>query len=268
MNKRIVSEIWIYPVKSLGGIALPSAVVLSKGLEHDRRWMLIDEKGQFLTQRTHARLALFGLSLAENGFLVSYRHSSILLSYTWQGQVFRSKVWNDEVMVAEVSAAHNEFFSEHLGIRCRLVVFPEQNTRPVDPRYATGGEEVSLADGYPLLIAGQASLDDLNDRLEQQVLMNRFRPNIVFTGGAPYEEDSWRSFRIGDQSFRGVKPCSRCVVVTIDQETAIKSREPLATLAGYRRDPGKKNVHFGQNVIPVSYGGRIAVGNECVPLLE
>jgi uncharacterized protein YcbX len=251
MGKRIVSEIWIYPVKSLGGIRLPSAKVLPKGLEHDRRWMLIDVENNFMTQRVYSQMALFKIEYQTGNF--SIRHSNQLIDLPFQSESdpISAQVWDDRVEVYEVSPQHSEWFSQIIGMNCRLVSFPENNTRPVDPRYSINNEQVSLADGYPCLIIGQSSLDDLNQRMKEPLPMNRFRPNIVFTGGEPYEEDEWKNFRIGQNRFFGVKPCSRCVLTTVNQDTGIKGIEPLATLATYRTRDNK--VYFGQNLIPLDH---------------
>jgi uncharacterized protein YcbX len=248
MVEKIVSAIWIYPVKSLGGIQLSTATVLPKGLENDRRWMLIDEQNQVMTQRDYPAMALFKLSFDGLRFAISHETGSMDLPFTFEPDAFTAIIWDDEVNVCEVSRQHSEWFSDKLGIKCRLVAFPEENPRPVDPRYAVYNEHVSLADGYPLLIIGQQSLDDLNARLTLPLPMNRFRPNIVFTGGEPYEEEGWENFRIGQSRFAGVKPCARCVMTTVDQDKGIKTGiEPLATLATYRRKENK--VYFGQNLL-------------------
>jgi len=254
-----VSEINIYPVKSLGGISMQSAKVMKKGLQHDRRWMLMDENNIFLTQRIHTKMALFRMSFGNNGFNVNYDGQQLLIPHTFEGIPVRAKIWDDEVTVQEVSASHSEWFSKNLGFGCKLVAFPEDNDRPVDERYRVGDDHVSLADAYPLLIVGQSSLDDLNERLPSPLPMNRFRPSVVFTGGAPFEEDTFRDFTIGELTFVGVKPCKRCVMTTIDQETATKGTEPLVTLAKYRRKDG--GVYFGQNIIPTGTG-KISIGDE------
>ena len=261
MKKLVVSEVWIYPIKSLGGIRLSSAKILPKGIEYDRRWMLIDKDNMFMTQRENPAMALFKLSFTEGQFIVHHTGDTIELPFTYGSDPIQSQVWDDGVEVYEVSPFHSKWFSEKLGVECRLVSFPDTNERPIDPRYAFNNEQVSLADGYPLLVIGQASLDDLNYRMNQPLPMNRFRPNIVFTGGEPYEEDGWKNFRIGANRFAGVKPCARCVLTTIDQDTAAKGIEPLATLATYRRRENK--VYFGQNLIPLNYN-QIAEGDEIV----
>ena len=140
----------------------------------------------------------------------------------------------------------DEWFSRMLSLPCRLVYMPESSQRKVDPNYAHG-EITSFSDGYPLLLIGQASLDDLNNRLAQKITMERFRLNIVFTGGAPYEEDEMAAFNIAGITFYGVKPCARCVIPTIDLSTGEKGKEPLKTLSGYRQRNNK--IYFGQNLL-------------------
>jgi len=261
MNIKTVSAIWIYPVKSLGGIRLLSAKLLPKGLEHDRRWMLIDRENKFMTQRVYPGMALFKLSFDSINFTIRYSGEMIDLPFQCGTEIIPAQVWDDTVEVCEVSKFHSTWFSERLGMACRLVSFPENNSRLINPNYATHGEQVSLADGYPLLVIGQSSLDDLNRRMQVPLPMNRFRPNIVFTGGEPYEEDKWRNFKIGNCRFTGVKPCSRCVLTTVDQDTGVSGIEPLATLAIYRKVENK--VYFGQNLIPVSLG-EIAEGDNII----
>ena len=258
-----LSEIWIYPVKSLGGISLPSARIAEKGLLHDRRWMLVDENGVFMTQRWVPKMALFKVSMAGTfdsaEFRVVHGSDTITLPARPEGFGERATIWDDTVTVVEPSAEHSAWFSEHLSMNCRLVYFPESHARPVDPQYSFNDEHVSLADAYPFLIIGQSSLNDLNDRLEHPLPMNRFRPNLVFTGGLPYEEDRWREFSIGNNRFVGVKPCARCILTTINQDTAEQGKEPLRTLARYRSRNNK--IYFGQNAVAVDHG-EIKKGDE------
>lgn len=258
MNELTLSEIWVYPVKSLGGMRLDSAKVSPKGLQYDRRWMLIDQDNLFMTQRVHARMALFTTKIDSGSLIISHRGSDqinalqIPLDQPPSGPLIRSKVWDDEVDVIEVSSEASNWFRKKLGMDCKLVIFPETHSRSVDPNYSVSkSDQVSLADAYPFLIIGQSSLDDLNSRLTSPVPMNRFRPNFVFTGGTPYEEDTWQRFSIGSTNFAGVKPCSRCVLTTVDQETGVKGNEPLNTLAKFRKRENK--VLFGQNVIALTY---------------
>ncbi len=261
MDKRRITEIWIYPIKSLAGIRLPKATVQYKGLQYDRRWMLVDSEGRFLTQREHPEMALFHTAI-DNGYLtvtkIKPRSTEVPdsiklnLSSDVSGNSATVQIWDDEVMAVEVDAMYSKWFSDHLGFACKLVFFPEGNKRDVDPDYAKMNEQVSLADGYPFLIIGQASLDELNQKLEESISMRRFRPNFVFTGGTAHEEDQWRDFKIGSVNFKGVKPCARCVLTTVDPDTGEKGAEPLKTLSTYRRENGK--VYFGENLLPLTTG--------------
>jgi uncharacterized protein YcbX len=248
-----LSEIWVYPVKALGGISLPSAKVLPKGLEYDRRWMLVDENATFLTQRNYPKLALFKSAFEKNHLIIYFEQDHVevpLIVNTTTGM--DARIWGDTVTTFEVSPIISDWFSERLDIQCKLVFFPEKNPRPVDPTYSLNQDQTSLSDGFPFLIIGQAALVDLNSRLEKSIPMNRFRPNFVFTGGEPFAEDRWKEFEIGTNRFAAVKPCGRCVVTTVDQDTAETKSEPLRTLSAYRKRNGK--VLFGQNVIAIDYG--------------
>jgi uncharacterized protein len=266
MKELRLSEIWIYPVKSLGGIRLTTAKVMEKGLLHDRRWMLVDENGVFMTQRVHPQMALFKISIHDDEMEITKKQPandkatlSFNISQPPSGNLIHAQVWNDPVDVMEVSSEISQWFTSHLGINCRLVSFPEKNSRPVDPDFQISNEQVSLADAYPFLIIGQSSLDDLNTRLEIPLPMNRFRPNFVFTGGEPYEEDTWREFTIGKNRFVGIKPCARCAVPTINQDTAEKGIEPSLAFSKYRKRENK--VYFGQNVVTRDHG-EVSVGDE------
>jgi uncharacterized protein len=239
-----------------------SGRVMEKGLEHDRRWMLIDENGLFMTQRVYQRMALFKLRPENGSFVIHHEGDSLKMpDRAVEGTSRTVGIWDDKVEVLEAPNEVSAWFAKYLGLNCQLVAFPEGNARPIDPNYRLAEENVSLADGYPLLVIGQASLDDLNGRLEKPVPMNRFRPNLVFTGGKPYEEDLWKRFTIGSENFMGVKSCARCVTTTVDQETGVMGREPLLTLSRYRRE--KDRILFGQNVIPLDRG-QIREGDEIV----
>jgi uncharacterized protein YcbX len=255
MNELRLSEIWVYPIKSLGGIRVTQADVKEKGLEYDRRWMLVDETGTFMTQRVLPSMALLKLKM-ENGEIRIVHNSkaktlSISLTPSLSNKEEEVIIWSDSVNAVEVSKEVSAWFSEVLGKKCRLVYFPEQNSRAVDKNFSVNRENVSLADGYTFLIIGQLSLDHLNSKLEEPIPMNRFRPNFVFTGGEPHEEDTWRNFKIGINDFVGVKPCARCAIPTINQDTAEKGIEPSRTLALYRKKNNK--ILFGQNLISVDH---------------
>jgi uncharacterized protein YcbX len=254
-----LSEIWVYPVKSLSGIQLQESKVTDRGLELDRRWLLVDDSGRFLTQREYPELALFKPEIV--GDFLRITHSVLLESikiplrpvFSDTDQI-KVTVWDDTIDAYEVSASITDWFTKLLKFSVRLVYMPEESERKLDPDYAITGSEInSFSDAYPFLIIGQSSLDDLNGRLEVEIPMNRFRPNFVFTNGVAFEEDSWREFSIGNVDFVGVKPCDRCVMTTVDQEKGVISgKDPLKTLAKYRNFGNK--VLFGQNVIGLGLG--------------
>ncbi len=246
-----ISELYIYPIKSLGGIALDKATLIERGFEHDRRWMLVDADNQFLSQREVNAMALLKVQLTAQGLLIT--NSGVpgeellvpfLPTITETGMV---TVWSSHCRAQRVSDEADDWFSKQLGFPCKLVYMPDTTRRYVDGRYAHNKEITSFSDGYPLLLIGQASLDDLNNRLETPLPMNRFRPNIVFTGGAAFQEDYMKHFEINGITFFGVKPCSRCVMTTINQQTAEKAKEPLKTLSTYRMK--NKKIYFGQNLL-------------------
>lgn len=232
---------------------------------NDRRWMLVDEQGTFMTQRIYPQMALFRPAISGDTLTVTKINPvndqpSVSFSLTAPplGEQLHSKVWDDEVVVTEVSDMVSQWFTNQLGMRCKLVSFPEKNPRPVNPRYRINNEQVGLADAYPFLIIGQSSLNDLNARLQQPLPMNRFRPNFVFTGGEPFEEDTWKNLTIGKNRFAAVKPCNRCVLTTVNQDTAEKGAEPLLTLSKYRKRDNK--IYFGQNLVAFDHT-EVAVGD-------
>jgi hypothetical protein len=262
-----LSEIWIYPVKSMAGIRLESSQVYSKGLQFDRRWMLIDSDGVAMTQRTYPEMALFKVSISDGEVSIDYTRTNNNSSTAFRissssRNLTVARIWNDDVRVLEVDPQLSEWFSRHLQKSCRLVSFPEGNPRPVDPRYSVRNEHVSLADAYPFLVIGQSSLDDLNQRLSSPVPMNRFRPNFVFTGGYPYSEDHFSDLSIGNIRFVGVKNCARCALPTVNQDTAERGVEPLRTLTAYRKVDHK--VFFGRNLVALDEG-KISVGEPLIP---
>jgi uncharacterized protein YcbX len=266
-NALEVQDIFIYPIKSLGGIRLSEALVKEKGFQHDRRWMLVDEQGLFISQRDHPQLALLSVELCENDLTVFVRTektNSIKIPLELaNGPEILVTIWDDQVLAKVVDPEIGRWFSDYLGIEVNLVVMPESSHRKVDQRYAVNGESVSFADGMPYLLIGQESLNDLNSRLERPVPMDRFRPNIVFSGGSPFLEDSLREIKIGEVEFQIVKPCARCIMTTVDQETGKKGKEPLKTLSGYRTLNSK--VYFGQNVVALRTG-KVKIGDPIQPL--
>lgn len=261
-----VSQLIIYPIKSLGAVALEKAKVTTRGLEHDRRWLLVDENNHFITQRENPAMALLDVEILENGLKVSHRTksiSSLFVPFLPQTNIHKTVVvWEDEIESMVVSEEANDWFSTVLEKKCTLVYQLDESIRAIDPDYAiTGNEHTSFSDGYPILMIGQASLDDLNSKLEEKITIQRFRPNIVFEGGEPFQEDKLKTFTIADAHLVGVKPCARCVLTTIHPITAEKGKEPLATLATYRKSGNK--ILFGQNVV-VHQEGEIRVGDSIV----
>lgn len=218
--------------------------------------MLVDTNGVFLTQRTHAQMIFLKVELGEKGLVVFDSRNledQILIGYDQiSDQEIEVEIWDDKVMAKIVDAQLDRWFGQKLGVDCRLVVMPDSTQRKLSQKYAVNEESVSFADGMPYLILGQESLEELNSRLENKVRMDRFRPNIVFGGGAALVEDSWKKIKIGEVEFQVVKPCARCVLTTIDQQTGVQSKEPLKTLASYRTRDNK--VYFGQNMVALQQG--------------
>jgi len=251
-----VSHLFIYPIKSLGGIEVHSSYVGERGLQYDRRWMLIDDQGRFITQREHKQLALFRTAIDTDHLIVYHQqdpYNKLLIPLkVVANESLEVTIWEDVCHATTINAAANTWFSERVGMSLRLVYMPDESKREVDPDYAFEKEITSFSDGYPMLMIGQASLDHLNAQLQHPLPMDRFRPNIVFTGGEPHQEDEMKAFSINGLSMLGVKPCARCVMTTIDQSTGVAGQEPLATLSTYRKRNNK--IYFGQNVIPKSFG--------------
>lgn len=265
-----LSEIWIYPVKSLGGMALAEAKLERRGLQYDRRWMLVDDTGRFVSQREIPQMALLGTAV-EPPCLTVFRRDNpserILIPLTppaGELESLRVEIWDDRCVARVLPRDINDWFSDILSQNLRLVYMPGTTRRRADGRYAPKGHHVSFADAFPFLLIGQASLDDLNSRLARPLPINRFRPNFVVSGGVPFEEDGWREFAVGHQRFACVKPCARCIIPTTDQDTALRAAEPLKTLATFRKTGNK--ILFGQNVVWLGEaGGRIRVGEPIVP---
>lgn len=214
--------------------------------------MLVDENGTFLTQRTLHELALFKIKLIENGFEITFNGQSVELPFSMEGNKMQASVWDDVVEVTLAADRYNQWFSDALKKDVRLVYMHESSERPVSIKYADNNEQVSFADAYPVLLISEASLDLLNSRLDERLDMDRFRPNIVVNGLEAHEEDRLTTFEIDRVLFKAAKPCARCVVTTINQQTLKTSKEPLATLAKYRMQNNK--INFGVNVICLSEG--------------
>lgn len=250
-----VTGLFIYPLKGAAGIPLQDAELDGLGFVQDRRWMVVDAGGEFVSQRTRPALALVRPELCGDALVLRTpgRDACVLpLGESGPGSE-PVRVWRDTVTAVPAGDRADAWISDVLGGAFRLVRFAADAVRPVDPRYATSaGERVAFVDGYPCLLVGEGSLEELNRRLERPLPMDRFRPNVVVGGTRPHEEDGWRRIRIGDVAFSVVKPCARCVVTTVDQSTGVASPEPLRALAGYRNMDGK--VLFGQNLIHAGPG--------------
>jgi hypothetical protein len=260
-----VAALNVYPVKGLKGIALQEARCTARGLEHDRRWMVVDGDGVFLSQRSHPRMATVWTDIDAHALTLSAPDvDPVEIALDAQGPTLRVRVWKSELDAVAVSAPADRWLSEYLGFACRLVHMPDSSERQSPEAYGGAGHLVGFADAFAYLVVGEASLTDLNARLAQRghapLPMNRFRPNIVVSGGAPYAEDDWGEVRVGAAALRGVKPCGRCQVTTTDQATGeVRGPEPLATLATYR-ESAQYGVMFGANCIALQEG-RIRVGD-------
>ncbi|HHJ38606.1 MAG: hypothetical protein AXA67_03995 [Methylothermaceae bacteria B42] len=259
----ILSELYLYPVKSLRGIAVQAWEVDSFGLRFDRRWMVVDQNGRFLTQRQLPHMAKIGTAIDPGSGALTLNHPQLgeMQVPNAPEAVSRKEVtvWRSHVKAVLVDLAVDAWLSEAIGKPCRLVWFPDDEVRQVNLKHARKGEKTAFSDGYPFLLIGQGSLDDLNSRLPEPVSMRRFRPNLVVSGCQPYAEDAWKRIAIGGIPFRIAKPCSRCVVTTVDPDSGEKTgSEPLQTLFSYRKHGNE--AWFGQNAIHEGQG-RLKVGD-------
>jgi uncharacterized protein YcbX len=238
--------------------------VTARGLEDDRRWMIVDDAGRFVSQREEPRLALVEVGLREGTMHLSAPHarSIAIEAAIARGEPTRVEIWDDGVE-ALVHPEGSAWLSRWLGGRVRLVYMPDGSRRAVETPYGREGDVVSFADGYPLLLASEASRADLERRAGVPIVMERFRPNVVVSGAEPWAEDGWSALEIGGLSFRAPKPCARCAITTIDPETAAIGKEPLRTLARFRNVGGK--VLFGVNLVPDRLG-ELRVGDRVAPL--
>ena len=249
-----LSGLYVYPIKSCAGIPLQSADLSATGLRHDRSWMLVDETGEFMSQRAHPRMALISIRFSAEHLIVSapgMEELEIPL-YPQAESSIDVRVWGDTNRGELVTEEANRWFTEFLKFPCRLVHKPEDDPRLVDSSFAESGDQVSFADGFAFLLISEASLEDLNSRLEDPLPMNRFRPNFVVRGCGPYAEDGWRLLRIGSVPFRVAEQCPRCAITTVDQRTGARGNEPLRTLATYRKS--ELGTVFGRNLIHDTLG--------------
>lgn len=256
-----ISEIVIYPVKGLAGIQLQSSRVFEHGLEYDRNWMLIDSENHFISQRQNPLLALFVTQIDEENLIITYNNSKLVVPLSAASdEKLTITVWDDKASVTPVSDEADQWFSEQLGNRVRLVKLASTTARQHTASTTSQTFDVSLADAYPFLILGWESLFYLNKKMETPMSMNRFRPNIVINTSLAHEEDDWQEFTIGNEvRLCNIKPCGRCQVVTIDQSTAEVDSTPLKVLNTYRKQGN--NVNFGMNAICKQVGS-ISVGDQ------
>lgn len=267
-----LADIRIYPIKSLAGLSLASTKMEPKGLALDRRWMLVDARGRFLSQREDPQMALIQLEWIDSTqqvLQVTHRQrqlAPLLLptSPPATGERISVTIWEDELTAVRMGKSFDDWFSHALARDCRLVYMPPTDGRPVDPAYARPGDTVSFADGFPYLLANEASLQDLNQRLELPVTMDRFRPNLIVKGAQAWEEDKWTGFRVGNVAFRSLKPCARCILITVDPLSGKKSAEPLKTLSSFRKNGPK--VLFGINTCwDMDSAHELKVGDQVIP---
>ena len=262
-----ISELFIYPIKSMSGISVSSAKVTDRGLENDRRWMLVDEKNSFLTLREFPKMALIQPFLEKKCLRIRFTDSQVedltipydMFENGWE----KVTIWNANCDARRIGGDADRWFSEILGTNCKLVFMPDESIRPVDTTsgFKPEGKITSFSDAYPFLMLGEASVNDLNSRLNKPVSIKRFRPNIVFSGGYPFQEDKIREFSINQVRFTGLENCARCSIPNVDPEKGIMAldKEPLKTLATYRTHD--KTINFGRNVAH-SGTGMISVGDE------
>ena len=249
-----LSAINLYPIKSLRGIPLTSARLDDFGLAGDRRWMVADPTGRFVSQREEHRLALVHVAVDGKELVVGAAGEPDLRVGVPAADTPTEPVtiWADECLAQDGGSEAARWFSRYLDTPVRLMYMPDTTVRIANPDFVPEPRRVSFADAYPLLLIGEASLADLNRRMEQPLPMNRFRPNLVVAGSEPFAEDGWKTIQVGSIVMDIVKPCDRCVTTTIDQETGIAGKDPLRTLAQFRKWSGQ--VYFGQNVVHRSPG--------------
>jgi len=264
-----VSALHIYPVKSGKGLTLSKMEIGPKGPVDDRRWMFVDDTGRFLSQRQHPKMCFIEAEIQSDKLIIRSKRLPPLIIKRGKNEKQKMRhvtIWKDSLEVYDMGNNATEWASDFFGFPAHLVFIPDDIHRKVNPKYALKDtDEVSFTDGYPLLIISEASLGDLNLRLENPVPMNRFRPSIVVSGCEAFEEDRWKRIRIGSAVFSCVKGCSRCVLTTVDQAagSADEKGEPLVTLSRYRKTD--EGIMFGQNAIPEGVGS-VSLNDEVIVL--
>ncbi len=254
-----VQSLHVYPVKSCAGIDVGAARVEPRGLENDRRWMVVRDDGVFVTQREEPRLCLVRTALDLDRLTLSYEGETLALPRALaDGPRIDVTVWQSRVAAIEHVAAR-EWISRVAGVPARLVYMPDDVERAVTSSVAAPGDVVSFADGFPVLLASTGSLAELERRVNAPLGMTRFRPNVVVACDAPFAEDGWKRLAIGEVTFRAPKACDRCVVTTVDPATGARGKEPLRTLATFRK--WDDAVWFAVNLVPDTLGS-LRVGDE------
>lgn len=264
MSTLKISDLWIYPIKSLAGIQLTTSKVENRGLEYDRRWVLVDENGVFVNQREFPEMNFLQPEIDSEIMTIRHKQGKLEpLSISMSEPNVSAEsvvVWDDTCSGKPVDSKADEWFSKAINKPVRLLFMHKKGVRPADPRYAiTESDEVSYADCYPVLIISEASLVMLNSKTDVSIPMNRFRPNIVISGATAHQEDELREIEVNGLKMYGVKPSARCVMTTIDINTGQRGKEPLKTLATYRKTGHK--ILFGENFIPAAEG-TVNVGDE------
>lgn len=262
-----VSRLFYYPVKSLGVIETNKLDVTAWGPHRDRRLMLVDENGKFVSQRQHNEMAL--MKTQDDGESLTFKNGNEAFTLPWpdfslEGSQKNVRVWDDEVVGSLVSAEADQWFSEQLNRPVSLVYMSEETTRQVDLDFAKEGDKTGFSDGFPLLLISEASLDFLQEQLPFDLAMNRFRPNIVVKGCDAFAEDKWKRIAINGIEFEIVKPCSRCAIPTINPSTGERQPEVMSVLVKHRKQGNK--VYLGQNLIHRGQG-QINVGDD-IQLLD
>lgn len=250
-----ITSIHIYPVKSLAGFSVRSAKLEAQGFQYDRQWMIVDASGTFISQRDLAPMALIQTALVDDSLRLSMPLGDsveVPLKFREDAEQIDVKVWKDHCQAIDEGEEAASMLSRYLEKKVRLVRMAPDFKRRVDQRYAKPEDVVSFADGFPVLVISDESLNELNRKLEYPVPMNRFRPNITIGGAEAFAEDNWSEIAIGEVKLSIVKPCARCLIVTIDQDTGESSLEPLRTLSFFRKQGNQ--ILFGQDAIPLTYG--------------
>ena len=260
-----IKNLFIYPIKSLGGFEISSGQCLEQGMMYDRRMMLVDENGTFISQREYPRMALIGAEMNEDGFTFFKKNKKTDQIFIPHNVHFADSiavsVWKHIFTAHTMSGIYSEWFKETLGIHANLVKIDKNCTRSKSLDNSPFKSALSLADGYPYLIISEASLADLNRRLIVPVHMDRFRPNFVLEDSIAYGEEEIGQFKVADAKFRMIKPCARCVMTTIDQKTGNKLVEPLKTLSTYKKQGNK--IYFGMNAVVIDEG-MVSKGDEII----